>query len=168
MSLAGFNAETVEPQGSYDPIPAGDYVAYITDAGWRHTQKGGRYLNVTWEITEGEYTGRLVWDMLNLENANQTASEIAQRRLSSMCHATGKMHLATDNGEEMFRIPCRIKVAVKNDPNYGAKNEIKGVNALDGGGQSPAPRSAPGQQSRPAANNGGGSGQAPAFMQRRA
>lgn len=165
MSLAGFNAETVEQEGSFDPIPAGDYVAYVTDAAWKDARSGGRYLNVTWEIIEGDYSGRLVWDILNLENANQTAADIAQRRLSSMCHATGKMHLATDNGEEMFRIPCRIKVVIENDKlgQYGPSNKVKAVNAMDGGGQ-PAQR-APTQQTRPAANGGG---QAPAFMQRRA
>ena len=157
-----FDATTVEPPGSYDPIPAGEYRAVITDSEWKDTKAGGRYLNLTWKIDGGEHDGRLVWQMLNLDNANPKAVEIAQRELSAICHATGKINVA--DSADLHHIPCLIKMSVKRDEQYGDKNEVKGVKAIGGGtagASSPAAR--PAQVATPAI---AGDKQPPAFLRR--
>ena len=37
----------------------------------------GSYLNLTFEILDGNYKGRKVWSRLNLDNPNQQAVQIA-------------------------------------------------------------------------------------------
>ncbi len=61
-SLNGFNAEEVEPAAKFDPIPAGRYQAIITDSEQKPTKAGtGHYLQLTFQIQEGTYKGRILW-----------------------------------------------------------------------------------------------------------
>ena len=63
MSTINFNANEVEPSTGYDPIPAGKYQAVITESEMKPTRTGnGQYLQLEFEIIEGEYKNRKVWD----------------------------------------------------------------------------------------------------------
>ena len=63
MSTINFNANEVEPSTGYDPIPAGKYQAVITESEMKPTKTGnGQYLQLEFEIIEGEYKNRKVWD----------------------------------------------------------------------------------------------------------
>jgi len=74
MSTLNFDANTVEPSTGFDPIPAGKYPAVIIESEMKTTKSGtGRYLELTFEVIDGEYHGRKVWARLNLENPNSTA-----------------------------------------------------------------------------------------------
>lgn len=125
MNLNGFNAETIEPQTSYDPLPADWYPVMITDSEEKPTKAGtGSYLQMTLEVVEGQYKGRLIWERLNLDNPNSTAVEIAQRALSGICRATGVM--TPGDSSELHNKPIMAKVAV--DPGkgaYGPSNSVK-------------------------------------------
>lgn len=87
-NLDGFDANTVEPT-SFDPIPAGDYVAVIIESQMKATKAStGSYLQLEFEIIEGEYKGRHPWARLNLNNPNETAVKIARGELSAICKDT--------------------------------------------------------------------------------
>ena len=74
MSTLNFDAETVEPSVPFEAIPAGKYIAVITASDMKDTRSGnGRYLQLEFEITEGEYAGRKVWTRLNVEHPNTEA-----------------------------------------------------------------------------------------------
>jgi hypothetical protein len=98
---------------------------------------------------DGQAKGRRFWTMLNLWNSNPTAVEIAQRELSSICHACGKLRVA--DTEELHAIPMLVRLAVKSD-SYGEKNEVKSYKPANGG----AP-----QQSAPAVAASGGARSGP-------
>ena len=84
-NLQGFDANEVEPANDLEPIPVGKYVAVITDSEMKPTKSGaGSYLQLTFQIIEGDHSGRLLWVRLNLDNPNATAVEIARRELSSI------------------------------------------------------------------------------------
>ena len=90
MDLNGFNALEIEPTITNEPIPADWYKAVISNTEQKATKAGtGSYLELTIDVIEGSYQGRKIWDRLNLQNPNQTAVEIAQRNLSSICRAIG-------------------------------------------------------------------------------
>jgi len=126
-----FNAENVEPKGTFQPLPVGTYKAAMVESEFKLTKAGtGRYLNCKWEIVEGEYKGRNVWSRLNLENPNQTAVDIAQRELSSICRAVGKMHVS--DSSELHNIPCLIDVKVSQRDGYDPSNDIKDYQPLGG------------------------------------
>ena len=130
-NLNGFDANQVEPADDLEPIPAGKYVAVITDSEMKPTKSGtGNYLQLTFQIVEGEYANRLLWVRLNLDNPNATAVQIARRELSSICRSVGVL-VPTDSAE-LHNLPCMIHVRVKRRSDTGElQNEIKGYSKKD-------------------------------------
>jgi hypothetical protein len=126
VMLNGFNANTVEPATDFDPIPAGRYIAVITASEVKTNKAGnGSYLQLTFQITEGEYRNRFLWARLNLDNPNATAVKIARAELSAICRAVGVM--APNDSVELHDLPLVISVKCKkrNDSDE-ITNEIKG------------------------------------------
>ena len=133
MSFLSFNAEAVKPRDSFEPIPAGRYQALIDESEVVSTKSGsGQMLILTWKVLEGEFKGRLVFDRLNIQNQSKMAEEIAQRQLSTLCHAVGVLQLKTS--EQLHGIPCTIKVVVRKDESgqYADQNEVKDYRSIDG------------------------------------
>jgi len=61
-NLSGFDANNVEPSGDFEPIPAGKYLAIITDSEMKPTKNGnGSYLELTFQVIEGPCKNRLLW-----------------------------------------------------------------------------------------------------------
>lgn len=148
--LGAFDANTVEP-ADFSALPTGDYTAIITDSEMRSTKNGsGQYLMLTFQIIEGKAKGRYVWHNLNLQNQNTKAEEIAQRELSAICHATGRLKIS--DSEQLHNIPIKIHVAyIPAKGEFPEKNQIKKWMKL-GGGESPQPPMPPtAAPSRPAA-----------------
>lgn len=142
-NMNGFNASNYDPMETFEAIPAGDYVAIATDSEQKPTKAGtGSYLQITWEIIEGEFKGRKLWSRLNLENTNVTAVEIAQRELATICRAVGV--LQPRDSEELHGKPVTLKVGVeKRKDNDEMTNRIKGYSAVGGNGSAtPAPAAA--------------------------
>ena len=116
-----FDASGVEPNAPLEALPPGDYKVQILQSEMRVTKAGnGQMLWLDLEVLEGPLQGRHVYDQLNLINPNPTAEEIAQRTLSAICHAVGKLQVS--DSEELHFLPMVVKVAVK--PN--GYNEVKG------------------------------------------
>jgi hypothetical protein len=125
-NLNGFDASQVEPSSELAPVPAGKYLAVITDSEMRPTKAGtGHYLQLTFEIIEGEHKGRRLWSRLNLDNPNATAVRIAKAELSAICRAVGVM--APRDSVELHNIPLVIRVKCTKRPDTGEiNNEING------------------------------------------
>ena len=119
-----FDATSVEPTTAYELLPAGKYRAQIVESEMRVTKNGmGQFLWLMIDILDGEQKGRKIFDQLNLVNPNPTTVEIAQRTLSAICHATGRMHVS--DSEELHLIPMTIQVKIKPPKNgYGESNAI--------------------------------------------
>ena len=119
-----FDATSVEPTTAHELLPAGKYRAQIVESEMRVTKNGmGQFLWLMLDILEGEHKGRKIFDQLNLVNPNPTTVEIAQRTLSAICHATGKMHVS--DSEELHLIPMTIQVKIRPPKNgYGESNAI--------------------------------------------
>ena len=116
-----FDAASVEPNAPLEALPPGDYRVQILQSEMRVTKAGtGQILWLDMEVLEGPLKGRHLYDQLNLINPNPTAEEIAQRALSAICHAVGKLQVA--DSEELHFQPLLVRVAVK--PN--GYNEVKG------------------------------------------
>jgi len=125
-NLHGFNAHEVEPTTEFEAIPAGKYLAVITESETKPTKSGtGSYLQFTFEILEGPHKGRHLWARLNLDNPNDTAVKIARAELSAICRAVGVM--APNDSVELHNLPLMITVRCKKRQDTGEiTNEIKG------------------------------------------
>lgn len=124
--LRGFDANQVEPSADFEPIPAGKYEAVITESEMKPTKAGtGHYLQLTFQVIEGEFKNRFLWARLNLDNPNATAVQIARAELSAICRAVGVM--APNDSTELHNLPLVISVKCKKRDDTGElTNEIKG------------------------------------------
>jgi len=129
MKLTGFDAERIEPQSAFKPLPTGTYTAVISASEERKTQSGnGSYLRLTLQIVDGEHKGRQLFENLNLDNPNPQAVEIAQQTLSSICHAVGVMQ--PDDSADLHDKPLTITVITRKRKDTGEDaNAIKGFDS---------------------------------------
>ena len=120
-----FDASAIEPSTGYEVLPPGKYLAQIVASEMRVTKDGhGQYLYLEVDILEGQYAGRKLFDRLNLVNANPDTVQIAQRTLSSICRAVGKMQVS--NSEQLHFIPLIADVRVRPPKGmYGESNSIR-------------------------------------------
>jgi Protein of unknown function (DUF669) len=123
-----FDPNAVEPGGNFDPVPAGEYVAQIVESDVAPPKSGnGLMLNLTWEITEGEYTSRKFWQRINYQHTSAQAQLIGQQQLKSICNAIGLSGHLNDSEELHFQ-PCLVRLSIDaKDSNYAPKNEVKSV-----------------------------------------
>tara|TARA_R110002012_G_scaffold221949_1_gene393426 strand:- start:31 stop:501 length:471 start_codon:yes stop_codon:yes gene_type:complete len=151
MDLNGFDAQNVPEDKSFSLIPADWYRCAITGSEERPTKSNlsnpddnSSYLNLTIQILEGDYTGRLVWDSLNLKNKSETAVQIAQSTLSSICKSVGVN--SPQNSSDLHDKPLMVKIGIEPEQNgYAAKNKPVGyklandtaATASVGGGSTP-------------------------------
>ncbi|MCD6404324.1 MAG: DUF669 domain-containing protein [Planctomycetes bacterium] len=124
--LNGFNANDVDPAADFEAIPAGKYLAIITESGMKPTKSGnGSYLELVFQVIEGEYKGRLLWARLNLDNPNSLTVQIARSELSAICRAVGVMQ--PKDSVELHNLPLLVTVKCKKRQDTGEiTNEIKG------------------------------------------
>jgi len=123
-NLNGFDAREVEPQAGFEPIPAGKYLAVITGSEMKQTKAGdGSYLDLVFQIIEGQYKGRNLWARLNLNNPNETAVKIARGELSAICRAVGVM--TPKDSCELHNLPLLLTVKLKKREDTGElQNEV--------------------------------------------
>lgn len=130
-NLNGFNAATVEPSQDFEPIPAGKYLAVITESEMKPTKNAsGQYLQLTFQILDGPYKGRYVWARLNLHNPNPTTVQIARQELSSICRAVGV--LQPGDSVDLHNIPLVVSVKLKKRDDTGEMtNDVRGYAKRD-------------------------------------
>ena len=126
-----FDASTVEPTTPFDVLPPGKYRVQLVASEMRPTKDGmGQYLLLELDILEGQYAGRKLFDRLNLVNANPDAVQMAQRSLSALCRAAGKMQVS--NSEQLHLIPLMIDVKVRPPKGqFGESNSVRYLSTPD-------------------------------------
>lgn len=161
MALLNMDVSGIDPTPRFDPIPAGDYPVIITASEMKNTKDGsGQYLELTLEIQGTEFSGRKLFDRLNLYNSNRQAVEIAQRQLSQIAHAVGVLQVADSEQLHYKPLIAMVKVRPAREQ-YDASNEIKGYKVAAGApvqtqfqrptsSAAPSPMQPPGAMSRPA------------------
>jgi len=128
--MAGFGIDPLTEEDRKDefaPIPAGTYEAVIIESEIKATQAGtGSYLNLKHQIIDGTHSGRTIYNNINLKNPNETAVKIGRKALAQIEKALGLGVGELRDDEQMKGKPMKIKVVIgKDDPQYGARNEIK-------------------------------------------
>ena len=133
------NLKDTEAWGDFSPVPADEYRAKVVDTSAVETLNRDYRLKITWEITDGPYAGRKVFDSIMLSGSPE-AVKVGESKLKAMAIAVG--HPNPDHvsdSEELHGRECKIVVTIKPDKNKNPKNEISSWRKLDA--------SAPGQTS---------------------
>lgn len=100
MTQLTFDASSVKPEDAsrFKAIPPGEYAVTIEEEAVKQTKDGfGAYLELKLRVSQGEHKEHVVFDRLNLKNANPKATEIGLSRLSAVCHAVNIMQLTDTN-----------------------------------------------------------------------
>ncbi len=115
----------------FETIPPGWYPAEITRSEFKKTASGnGKYLKLTFRISDGDFTGRFVWSNLNLIHVNETTVQIAKRELSSICKALNIESVI--DSDELHNQPLQIQLAIRPaSGKYPEGNDIKGYRNID-------------------------------------
>ena len=145
MAQLTFDATRVEPDNGIEVVPAGWYNVAIDESANKPTKDGlNAYTQFRMSILDGQYKGRKLFARFNLQHSNAQTSEIAQRQLSALCHATGVLQLS--DTQQLHNIPFKAKAIIKQDAGYEASNEVrsfKNINeAVDGVASAPAAQAA--------------------------
>lgn len=127
-----------EAQQDIGPLPTGEYTAVIVDSDMKPTSNNnGHYLELVYQVTDGECAGRKVWVRLNLDNPNPKTVEIANRQFAAIREATGVIN--PDDSVQLHNKPHVIRVefipsgTVKGNKTYDRdSNEVRAWKRLDG------------------------------------
>jgi hypothetical protein len=117
-----FDATTVPERNDFSPIPPGSYTAMITHSELKDTSTGGQMIVLELDIQEGEFTGRKLFERLNIKNDNPKAVDIAFRTLGEIVKAVGKTTIK--DTEELHN--KRLYVEVRIEPAQPYKDKKTG------------------------------------------
>jgi hypothetical protein len=160
VELTNYNQDEFEPLGSFEPMPVGDYVVVIESSEKKKATTGDNnyYLQFVYNVIDGDFKGRKVFDRLNVENESDQAQTIAKRALTSICIAVGAHH--PRNTEELHDKPFMVNLGIRPAKGeYGPSNVVKGYKMANGDkiGATPSSvpsQSAPAEKEAPAAATG--------------
>ena len=144
MVQIGFDIENQEASSGFEALPQGNYLAIIEETEEKKTNAGtGSYVKVKLRIVEGQYTNRVIFDNLNLDNPNPEAVKIARETLKSICNAVGVF--VPNDTVELHNIPLCIKLGHQTY-NGELQNTVKGYASAKTVADSTAPSSPTNQQ----------------------
>ena len=128
MPIIDFDVTSYEPQikSSFEPLPPGDYQAIISDSAIKATKAGtGEYIELTMQITDGQHTGRRIWERLNISNPNKVAEEIARSQLNGLRAALGIAKL--ESTEQLHDTPFVLSLDI--DRKEPTRNRVMGYSS---------------------------------------
>jgi hypothetical protein len=74
MASFSFDATTVAPQQEFSAVPAGVYIARIVESEVLPTKNNnGMLLKLQFEIIEGQFANRKIFERVNIQNTNPEA-----------------------------------------------------------------------------------------------
>lgn len=112
------------------PVPAGRYICMIAGSVIKDTASGGRMIVVDFQIDEGQYRGRHVFENLNLWHSNPTVSEIAKKQLANIAKSCGFSDVLRRTEDLNGR---RLALQIEVDGSYNSVKRHYAMAAVPGG-----------------------------------
>lgn len=108
---------------TFDNLPTGWYAAQAIE-GALEAKGDGTRLNLTWEIIEGQFEKRRVWQSEWAQHTSGQAQEIGQRMIRTIGQAVGVGKV--ERPEDLMFKPVEIRVGLnKKQDGYEQRNEVK-------------------------------------------
>lgn len=158
----GIDLSGVPESDTYDLLPVGEYTMQCIGVELKPTNAGGKRIAARFEVTEGQYTGRKVFENFNIQHTNHQTVEIALKGIKQWvksCGGTGdeRLTMALLTGLEGREFTGTLKIEKDKTGQYGDQNRIRSYAPLGG-------RRAP-EHARPAMPPPAGRAPAPAARQ---
>jgi len=130
---------------SFEALPAGDYNIQVIESELKLTKKGQEFMEqrgcteqeaiahasqliLTYEILDGQFKGRKLFNRLNLFNPSERSVEIAQKELNTICKAVGLSSVSDSNELHMKPMCAKVGQRGKPEDQYGVQNTFKNYN----------------------------------------
>lgn len=120
----GFDASNYQAP-SFGVLPKGWYKSVISASEMKPTQKGGMYIQMTFDIIEGFAKGRKIFARYNVINDNEDTVRIAYEQLGALSHAVGVIRWQQPSELHGKPLNLRLKV-VDGKGDYEDSNEPNG------------------------------------------
>jgi hypothetical protein len=125
--MATFNWDNNDYQDerpNYDPVPAGIYRLKALEAEEKTTSTGGEMISVKYQICEGEYKGRFIWNNFNVVNKSAQAERIGRSQVAAWARACGKPNASST--DQLLDAPFSARVKIEEQAGYKPRNQIDG------------------------------------------
>ena len=117
---------------SYEPLDDDNYTVSLNRVGEKSTKAGnGTLIDVSFQVTDGEFKNRLIWDSFLISHPNPKAAGIGLQRLDKMLKSIG-VHggfeaLGNDSSqlEQFIGKELIVFTNVERTPGYNPRNVIK-------------------------------------------
>ncbi len=131
MAQLNYDVNQEELEQSFDLLPVGEYTVIIEDSDLKPNKKNtGKNLNLIYQVIDGQFKGRKIFENISIDNPKQQTVQIAKRTLNSIGVAVGIQKI-TDSSQ-LHNKPLKVIIKIKEDKVYGDKNEVKKHLPLDG------------------------------------
>ena len=132
MAIQGVSTQSLGEKKNYEPLPDDSYTVSLNRIGEKSTKKGdGTMVNVSFQVSDGDFKNRLIWDSFLISHPNAKAAGIGLQRLDSMLKSIGvhggfealgndSTHLEQFIGKEFI-----VNTAVESNPGYKPRNIVK-------------------------------------------
>lgn len=127
-----------DSNNNFDPIPAGDYNVTISAADVKETKAGnGEMIILTMNVLGPTHMGRVLFANINIVNPSEQAEQIGRSQLKAIMQAINLQNLADTS--QLVGGNLSVKVAIKDDQQYGKTNSIKAFKPISGAVKQQAP-----------------------------
>lgn len=117
---------------SYEPLSDDNYTVSLNRVGEKSTKAGnGTLIDVSFQVTDGEFKNRLIWDSFLISHPNPKAAGIGLQRLDKMLKSIG-VHggfeaLGNDSSqlEQFIGKELIVFTNIERSPGYKPRNVIK-------------------------------------------
>ena len=124
-----------ESSSIFSRVPAGTYTVVLAHSQFKETASGGAGLTVGYMIEEGDETGKMISDFINIQNSNEKAVEIGMARIKRIMEVQGRTNFKLATDEDLINgSKFQIEVTVE-EGEYNGKptenNRVKKIMALE-------------------------------------
>jgi len=133
MAIQGIKTQVQSGEKkSYEPLPNDSYTVSLNRVAEKSTKAGnGTMIDVSFQVVDGEFKNRLIWDSFLISHSNPKAAGIGLQRLDSMLKSLGVYGgfeaLGNDTGELESFIGRQfiVSTGIENNPGYKPRNIVK-------------------------------------------
>ena len=115
MSYLDLSTVEVGKKPEMKPFVPSEQLLVVSDVKERTTQKGGKAINLTFEIVGGDFNRWKVTKNFNIVNESEKAQEIGLQQLKTFMHCAGMDTTKLEKINDLMNQKVRAKVGTRTD-----------------------------------------------------
>ncbi len=115
MSYLDLTTVEVSKKPEMKPFVPSEQTLVVSEVKERTTQKGGKAINITFEIVGGDYNRWKVTKNFNIQNESEKAQQIGREQLKTFMHCAGMDTTKLEKINDLMNQKVRAKVGTRTD-----------------------------------------------------